>query len=806
LSRRPLFAAFVLLAFLGLASPAVASAPFASSQEAQSKSATSASIRGNVVTRGEETTYHFEYALASSDFCSTGSGEHSSTPAASAGSVGGTSVYYTLTGLISGAEYCFATLAANPSGPAAGESPRRFVAGAPQLFADEAEPVSSTSHRIRGEVNPAGQATTLHVEYALGASTFCGGESASSPVLSTAPQSLGAADTEFHDVAVTLTGLVNGQRYCADIVATNGSTTERDRVNGLFTAGLPVLSFTDPDALPLGPTSERLRGRVDPAGQASTFSFDYAEEGSEFCDTSGDSGDSLGVTPPQSAGSGPGPIDVEADVTGLVAGTGYCFRLMAANATGDNYASSTRSFTAGLPRVDERGLFDGTPTSVTLRAMVHPGGQSTDASLGVAEFRSEWCNTNGNSGEPLYRGEHNGLTGTEGHAISDGVTGLSPGTNYCFIWVATNASGTATTGGSSFGTSSAGGPTAITDDATNVTGSGATLNAQVNPMGNAGAQYHFEYGLSAATLDQSSPAAAVGPGYDDRFLEGDIESLSSDTDYYYRVVVDHGGTQLRGAVQEFHTRGAGLTPAAPSGLTARADDGPVVLNWDDVAGATGYRVQRRTPPSGFPRLDTPIDASASDFVDSDVTRGTRYCYRVRARNAAGAGPLSPEVCATSGEASPVTAGATGNPPAGGGTANPPGGGGTGGTLKSAGTSSNSGPSTQTASANGLFDSGIAVTCVGPGVCTAYGSAKGTVNLLHAARLKTLVLARGRRVLSPRRRGVVKLRLSPAGRAALRRHKRLTLRVTVVLVGFGRSRVSRTRTIVLKAPRPVPHRR
>ena len=87
-------------------------------------------------------------------------------------------------------------------------------------------------------------------------------------------------------------------------------------------------------------------------------------------------------------------------------------------------------------------------------------------------------------------------------------------------------------------------------------------------------------------------------------------------------------------------------PLAPQNLTAVVNgDGHIVLSWEapDDDSITGYQILRRRPTEGEDTLlvyvaDT--QSTAATFTDTDVTAGVQHAYRVKAINAAGAGPVS----------------------------------------------------------------------------------------------------------------------------------------------------------------------
>ena len=83
----------------------------------------------------------------------------------------------------------------------------------------------------------------------------------------------------------------------------------------------------------VGKTSATLNGSIDPNGQPTSYQFEYG--------TSTAYGSS---TPTASAGSGTGPVDVSATVTGLTRATTYHFRLVAIDAQGGRYPGTDATF------------------------------------------------------------------------------------------------------------------------------------------------------------------------------------------------------------------------------------------------------------------------------------------------------------------------------------------------------------------------------------------------------------------------------------------------------------------------------
>lgn len=89
----------------------------------------------------------------------------------------------------------------------------------------------------------------------------------------------------------------------------------------------------------------------------------------------------------------------------------------------------------------------------------------------------------------------------------------------------------------------------------------------------------------------------------------------------------------------------GNVPAAPTALTATAaSKSEITLSWHDVAGETGYRVERKKLGGAFQEVGT-VGANVTNFIAGGLEEATAYTFRVRAQNAAGNSPYSNEATA-----------------------------------------------------------------------------------------------------------------------------------------------------------------
>ncbi len=198
-------------------------------------------------------------------------------------------------------------------------------AGAPAVTTGMASALTPTGATLNGSVNPENQTTSYQFDY--GASLSYG---SSVPVPA---GSAGSGDNGVGESAV-LTGLEPSQTYHFRIEATNAFGTSYGADQTFTTAGLAPVVTTNA-ATTVTSSGATLNGSVDAERQPTTYRFDYG--------TTTRYGSSV-PSPAGSAGSGPGPDNWSASLTGLRHGTTYHFRIEATNATGTSYGPD-RTFT-----------------------------------------------------------------------------------------------------------------------------------------------------------------------------------------------------------------------------------------------------------------------------------------------------------------------------------------------------------------------------------------------------------------------------------------------------------------------------
>jgi len=283
------------------------------------------------------------------------------------------------------------------------------------------------------------------------------------------------------------------------------------------------------------------------------------------------------------------------------AGTEYCYRVRAVNATGNGPASSEACATPPV---------EGAPGN--LQVMV----------VCASEINVSWDAVAGAAG---YRIRVDGGSWTDvGNVTSYQHTDLDAGTQYCYEVRAYNSE--------SVDGPSAGPACAMTWVA------GAPENLQTTAV-------------SASEIDLSWDAVAGAVGYKLRVDSGSWSDLGNVTTYQNTGLA--AGTEYCYEVLAYNSAGvdgdsAGpacattLVAGAPGNLTARVEDEwSIFVEWDSVEGAAGYEIS-----TDDGTIWTDISTNTV-YPHNGLDPGTEYCYEVRAYNSAGdGGPIAGPVCAT----------------------------------------------------------------------------------------------------------------------------------------------------------------
>jgi hypothetical protein len=178
---------------------------------------------------------------------------------------------------------------------------------------------------------------------------------------------------------------------------------------------------------------------------------------------------------------------------------------------------------------------------------------------------------------------------------------------------------------------------------TGLTATAGSGQVTLNWTATAGATSYDVYrGTSAGGESATALATNVGAvTYNDT-------NVTSGMSYYYTVTAVNTSGQSSASNEAHATPLSGL-PSVPANLMAAGGNDQVTLNWTASTGATSYHVYRGTLP-GQENTTTPIatQVTSASYVDTTVTNGPTYYYKVAAVNTVGTSSLSNEANATPG--------------------------------------------------------------------------------------------------------------------------------------------------------------
>jgi phosphodiesterase/alkaline phosphatase D-like protein len=389
----------------------------------------------------------------------------------------------------------------------------------------------------------------------------------------------------------------------AGVEANKGAGTEYNFRAGNFDTQAPDTSITS------GPS-----GTVAPTV---SFSFTGTEPGTFEC--SMDGGAYASCASPK-------------EYQGLSSGS-HTFRVRAVDSVGNQDPSpAERSFTVAVPPTVTTGAASSVKsTQATLGGSVNPHGLST-----TYQFEYGTSTSYGSTAPATPKSAGSGNSTVE---LTEPITGLSPDTAYHFRLSATNASGTSHGEDRTFRTIAV--PVATTEAATGVEALAATLNAIVNPKGDA-TTYQFEYGTTEA-YGSKVPATpkAAGSDFNGAAVSEGVTGLTEGTVYHYRVVATNSVGTVHGSDRTF------TTPYLPYVETetpeaVAANEAVVAGSVDPNGSESEYQFEygktasygSLAPPSPEEAGDGQVAAEAGEAL-AELEPETTYHYRIVATGEAG---------------------------------------------------------------------------------------------------------------------------------------------------------------------------
>src|SRR5208337_1741470 len=237
-------------------------------------------------------------------------------------------------------------------------------------------------------------------------------------------------------------------------------------------------------------------------------------------------------------------VALTAPLTGLQPGTTYYEEVVATNADG-TVDGPIVSFTTLAPATaTTQPASNVTATAATLNGSVNPQGNETTVTFVYGTDPTLTTGTTTTAPQAIAS------VGTP-VPVTAALTGLQSGTTYYDEVEATNAGGTTIGPILSFTTL---GPIAVTQAATGVTGTTATLNGSVNPQGSA-TTVTFVYGTDPqlTTGTTTTAADAIGSGTSPVAVTAALTGLQPGTTYYDEVVGTNAGSTTVGPILSFTT-------------------------------------------------------------------------------------------------------------------------------------------------------------------------------------------------------------------------------------------------------------
>lgn len=322
----------------------------------------------------------------------------------------------------------------------------------------------------------------------------------------------------------------------------------------VFGPNLVVPDVTTEPASSVQPASATLNGVVNPAGvQVSDCHFDYGATLSY-----GQSVPCAQTT--TEIGAGSTPVPVSADLSGLTPGVIYHFRLSASNVNGAN-TGADRLF--GPPRIDGESSANEAQTTATLQAQINPDAADTTCQF---EYVDD-AHYKASAPDPYSEGTTVQCSppdigsGTGDQAVSAELSVLQAGATYHWRVVAVNAAGTVAGADQTLSTV----PPAQIDTVTisNVMAMSATVNAQINPLGQQLSDCHIDYGTDTSyghSAICTPDAASIPADSADHSVHADITNLEPDITYHFRIVLVNPLGVVRSGDHTFRydTAGGGL--------------------------------------------------------------------------------------------------------------------------------------------------------------------------------------------------------------------------------------------------------
>jgi phosphodiesterase/alkaline phosphatase D-like protein len=585
-------------------------APTATTDGASAVTVTGATLNGTVNANGSSTAVTFEYGLTTA---------YGTTVTADQSPVTGstdTAVSTAITGLTDGLTYHYRVAAVNAGGASYGAD-MVFTAGTPPPTAttNAASGIGTTSATLNGTVNANNASTTVTFEYG---ETTAYGRTASaiqSPVT-------GSTNTA---VNVTVTDLLPNVTYHFRVRAqSNGGVTYGADMS-FSTLAAPTVT-TEP-ATAVSTSGATLNGTVNANGSSTTVTFEYG-----LTPAYGTT-----VTADQSPVTGTTATAVSHAITGLTINSTYHYRVVGQNVQGTTYGADMTFVTSppATPTVTTDAATRVMQDGATLNGTVNANNANTTVTFEYG-LTTAYGTTVSAAESPVV--------GSANTTVSAAISGLTVNTTYHYRAVGVNAFGTVNGADMTFTTSTA--PVVVTEPASAVGATSATLNGTANANYDTSTTVFFQYDSSPPAPFYTYSMAAVPAtisGSSDVPVTGALTGLAPNTTYYFRIYALNSlmpaqvsyGAQMTFTTLPADTPPTAVTdPASAVGSTTSTLNGTVNANNTTTTVTFEYGLDTNYGQT-VTADQSPVTGSTSTAVSSGLTGlapNTTYHYRVVAQN------------------------------------------------------------------------------------------------------------------------------------------------------------------------------
>ncbi|MDP2275313.1 MAG: hypothetical protein Q8K32_31495 [Archangium sp.] len=634
----------------GLVLPfATPAAPTVVTNAASPVTANTATLNGTGTPNGTAATGWFRYSTVDPGSCNDTFGTR--TPISGGTNLGsGASAFSWATALNSlspGTQYFFCAIGQNSVGTSFGALLSFTTpASPPSVAASAATLVGSTTVQLNASANPNGAATTGYFRYATASPGTCNdtfGER--SPA--TGGSSLGSGISAVA-YAQTVTGLLPGTTYYFCPLAVNSEATSFGGVLSFTTTAAPTVITSAASAI--ASTGATLSGSANPNRDAATGWFRYSTVNPGTCD------DSFGTRAPSTGGAALGAgatgVSFSQAISGLSQGTTYFFCAIASNAVATSFGSVLSFTTTNAPTPVTLAATGVTSTTATLNGSTNPNGSSATGFFRYSNVDPGSCTASFGTRAPASGGTALGA-GTSAISHVQAISGLVAGTTYYFCAQGTNAAG------SGFGNvltfTTPGPPTVVTNAASAITTTTATLEGSASPNGQATTGYFRYFTTNPGTCNDSlgtraptSGGTALGTGNTQVAFTQALTGLAQGTTYWVCAIANNASGTRLGTPVSFSTSSAPVvtttaaTLLSSTGATLNGAANPrsdASTGWFRYAttspGTCNDTFGTRAPTTGGTSLGAGSTSTPYEEALTGLSPGTTYYFCALASNSQG---------------------------------------------------------------------------------------------------------------------------------------------------------------------------